>query len=79
MRKDTTMMTTAPRRAYVRPLITGVVPAAVVLQEATLAPSVVVDPTIPGGDAFSKKIEFDIDFDIWNDWEEEEGDEETSW
>ena len=78
MRKDTIMKTTASRCVYVRPLITGVVPAAIVLQEATPAPDAPVRPE-PGEEALSKKIEFDIDIDIWNDWEEEEGDEEASW
>lgn len=72
MRKETFMMTTDSRRAYVRPLITAVVPATIVLQSASPEPEPPVVPVNPGGDgqeALSKKYKFDL-------WEED--DEETS-
>ena len=68
MRKETFIMTTDSRRPYVRPLITTIVPAVIVLQEASPAPHVIVDPDQPGEEALSKKFDFDL-------WEEE--DEET--
>lgn len=60
MRKDTMIKTTVSRRTYVRPLITAVIPASVVLQEATPAPTVKVDDE-PGEEALSK-----IYYDVWN-------------
>ena len=68
MRKETFIMTTDSRRPYVRPLITTIVPAVIVLQEASPAPHVIVNPDQPGEEALSKKLKFDL-------WEEE--DEET--
>ena len=69
MRKETIIMTTASHRAYVRPLITAVVPAALVLQSASPeSPPVIVDPH-PGQEALSKKL-------IYDPWEDD--DEETS-
>ena len=68
MRKETFIMNIDSRRAYERPLITAVVPAPIVLQEASPAPHVIVDPEQPGEEALSKKLKFDL-------WEEE--DEET--
>lgn len=69
MRKDTNIMISISRRAYVRPLITAVVPAAIVLQSASPEPpSVISDPGQDGFEALSKKIEFDV----WKEEEEEE-------
>lgn len=68
MRKETFIMNIDSRRAYVRPLIFAVVPAPIVLQEASPAPHVIVDPEQPGEEALCKKLKFDL-------WEEE--DEET--
>ena len=68
MRKDTNIMTSTSRCVYVRPLIIAVVPAAIVLQSASLEPpSVISDPGQDGFEALSKKIEFDI----WKDEEED--------
>ena len=69
MRKDTNIMTSTLRCAYVRPLITAVVPAAIVLQSASPEPPPVIsDPGQEGFEALSKKIEFDV----WKEEEEEE-------
>ena len=69
MRKDTNIMTSTSRCPYVRPLITTVVPAAIVLQSASPEPpSVISDPGQDGYEALSKKIEFDV----WKEDEEEE-------
>ena len=71
MRNESFIMTTDSRRAYVRPLITAVVPAPIVLQSASPEPEppvVPVNPGVDGEEALSKKLKFDL-------WEEE--DEET--
>ena len=67
MRKDISIMTTSSRRTYVRPLITAVVPADILLQSASPIPEAPVKPE-PGEEALSKKIVFDI-------WQEEEDDD----
>ena len=69
MRKDTNIMISFSRRAYVRPLIIAVVPAAIVLQSASPEPpSVISDPGQDRFEVLSKKIEFDV----WKEEEEEE-------
>ena len=71
MRKDTPTMTQASRRIYVRPLVTSVVPATLVLQSSSQKPPppVNVDRN-PGEEALSKEIHFDSD--LWKDEDEEE-------
>ena len=69
MRKDIRIMTSSSRRTYTRPLITAVVPSAIVLQSASPEPpSVISDPDQDWFEALSKKIEFDV----WQEDEEEE-------
>lgn len=70
MRKDIRIMTSSSRRTYTRPLITAVIPASLVLQEASPTPEVHVDPGQDGYEALSK--EYKIEFDIWREEEEEE-------
>ena len=74
MRKDIRIMTSSSRRTYVRPLITAVIPASIVLQEASPTPEVHVDPGQDGYEALSKG--YKIEFDIWQ--EEEDDDTPTS-
>ena len=74
MRKDIRIMTSSSRRTYTRPLITAVIPASLVLQEASPTPEVHVDPGQDGYEALSK--DYKIEFDIWR--EEEDDDTPTS-
>ena len=67
MRKDTNILNSASRRAYVRPFITAVVPVSLELLVATPTPEVHVEPE-PGYEALSKES----DFDMWQEDEEEE-------
>lgn len=70
MKKDALCLNTDSRRTYVRPLITVVFSAAMVLQSASPAPEppiVPVDPGVGGGGFLSKES----NFDIWQDDEEE--------
>ena len=71
MKKETLCMNTDSCRTYVRPLITVVSSAAIVLQRASPAPEppvVPIDPGVGGGGSLSKES----DFDMWQEDEEDE-------
>ena len=70
MRKHTFAMTSHSRRAYLRPLITAVVPVSSELLAATPTPDVDVDPN-PGDEALSKEGNSDL-------WEVDKEDEEET-
>ena len=73
MRKETIIMTTDSRRAYVRPLITAVVPAPIVLQSASPEPEPPVVPVNPGVDGVGGAL---LKIGIFDLWQEEEDDED---
>ena len=80
MRKDIIYPPAASRSAYMRPLVTAIVPVSLELMAATPTTTVPVSDG-PGGEALSKESDFDlwqekeaplkrIEFNVWKEDEE---------